>query len=207
MEVEEFDYQKEILHTACMLCVIYRELLVYGLNAALCDELQDMRQIFEEGEEYPADIAILESLEDPNIGLLLKMMYDIERSGESLLNINNISDEKLNKALSEGIGDECIPALSEKEDLGSYDYWMNDAMGYAHFTTYNLLQQGYRLSYETIDIKKEDDDDLTFPTGRTLELLDTSDHNVNTITELSFRMSDVANQLSDNLFNSRKYDY
>src|SRR5690606_9448929 len=126
MEAEQFDYRKEILHSACMMCVVYRELFVYGLNASLCDELSELREIFQDGEEYPADISLLEALIDPNIKLLLELMYDLEKTGDSLLNINNIDDAALKEALAEGLGDECISALNEDEDLGSYQFWMND---------------------------------------------------------------------------------
>lgn len=205
MEEEQFDYRKEILHSACMMCVIYRELFVYGLNAALCNELSDLREIFEEGEEYPGDISILESLEDPNIKLLLEQMYDLERTGDSLLNINNIDDATLKEALAEGIGDECIPELNEDEELGSYQFWMNDAMGYAHLSIYYLLLQCYRLTHNKQLVPDEADRLLSFPTDESLELIDYRDQNVALISDLCFRMSDKAYELCESLINYRKF--
>ncbi|WP_069661255.1 hypothetical protein [Arcticibacter eurypsychrophilus] len=204
MDTEQFDYQKEILHTVCMLCVTYRELFVYGLNAALCEELKDIRHVFEEGEEYPADISILEALDDVNIKTLLALMYVVENAGDTLLNINNISKEKLDAALADGIGDECIPETNENEDLVSYQYWMNDAMGYAHLTVYNLLQQCYRLSQSILDIPEDMDELLCFPTNESLEILDKDDQNVELLTTLAFTMSGHAHDLCDSLLNQRQ---
>jgi hypothetical protein len=204
MEAEYFDYRKEILHSACMMCVVYRELFVYGLNAALCNELSDLRAIFEEGEEYPGDISILEALEDPNIKLLLELMYDLERTGDSLLNINNIDDSALKDALAEGIGDECIPELNEDEELASYHFWMNDAMGYAHLNVYYLMQQCYRLTHNRQFISEEADGLLSFPTDESLSLIDQSDQNVALISSLCFRMSEKTYELCESLINYRK---
>ncbi|WP_407430362.1 hypothetical protein [Arcticibacter sp.] len=204
MEAEQFDYRKEILHSACMMCVVYRELFVYGLNAALCDELSDLRAIFEEGEEYPGDISLLETLKDPNIKLLLELMYDLERTGDTLLNINNIDDVALKEALDEGIGDECVSELNEDEELGSYQFWMNDAMGYAHMTIYFLMQQAYRLTHSRQFIPEEADRLLSFPTDESLTLIDESDQNVALISGLCFRMSDNTFALCENLINDQK---
>lgn len=205
MEAEKFDYKNEILHTACMMCVMYRELFVYGLNAGLCDELSDLREIFEEGEEYPGDISILESLEDPNIKMLLQLMYDLERTGDSLLNINNIDESALQEALSQGIGDECISEIREDEDPGSYQFWMNDAMGYAHMGVYSLMQQCYRLSHQTTFIPDEEDLALSIPTDESIALIDESDQNVEKISNLCLRMSERANELCESLLNFRRH--
>lgn len=204
MEAEEFDYRKEVLHSACMMCVVYRELFVYGLNASLCNELSDLREIFEEGEEYPGDISILEALDDPNIKLLLELMYDLERTGDSLLNINNIDDTMLKEALAEGIGDECISELNEDEELGSYQFWMNDAMGYTHLSVFYLMEQCYRLTHNLLDIPDEADRLLSFPTDESLGLIDQQDQNIALISDLCFRMSGKAYELCESLINYTK---
>ena len=206
MDRGQFDYRKEILHTACMLCVVYRELFVYGLNAALCGEISDLRQVFEEGEEYPGDISLLEALDDPNNRLLLDMMYDLERTGDSLLNINNIDESTLKKALDEGVGDECIPELNENEDLASYQFWLNDAAGYVHLNVYYLMQQCYRLSEHVEEIPDEADRLLAFPTDDALMLIDEQDQNVELVSALCFRMAEKASELSENLINWKRLD-
>lgn len=204
MEAEKFDYRKEILHSASMMCVVYRELFVYGLNASLCNELSDLREIFEEGEEYPGDISILEAQEDPQIKLLLELMYDLERTGDSLLNINNIDDAMLKEALSEGMGDECVSEISEDEEVDSYQFWMNDAMGYTHLSVYCLMEQCYRLTHSTLDIPDEADRLLSFPTDESLDLLDQHDQNVVLISNLCLRMSEKAYELCESLINYTK---
>jgi len=206
METGEFDYRSEILHSACMLCVIYRELFVYGLNAALCSELSDLREVFEDGDEYPGDVSLLEALDDPNIRLLLQIMYDVERTGDSLLNINNFNDEVLKEALAQGIGDECISELSDEEEFGSYRFWMNDAMGFAHLSVYYLMQQCYRLTHQLIDIPEEADILLAFPTDESLQMMEGHDQNVAMLVDLCFRVSGKANELCERLMNPRDAD-
>ncbi|PRY55361.1 hypothetical protein B0I27_101330 [Arcticibacter pallidicorallinus] len=204
MEEAQFDYREEILQSACMMCVVYRELFVYALNAALCGELSDLREVFEEGEEYPGDISLLEALEDPNIKLLLELMYDLEKTGDSLLNINNIDDATLKEALAKGMGDECVSELNEDEELGSYEFWMNDAMGYAHLSIYYLMQQCYRLTHNQHFISEEADKLLSFPTEESLKLIDEGDQNVAMLSSLCFRMSDKTHALCESLINYRK---
>lgn len=204
MEEAQFDYREEILQSACMMCVVYRELFVYALNAALCGELSDLREVFEEGEEYPGDISLLEALEDPNIKLLLELMYDLEKTGDSLLNINNIDDATLKEALAKGMGDECVSELNEDEELGSYQFWMNDAMGYAHLSIYYLMQQCYRLTHNRHFISEEADKLLSFPTEESLKLIDEGDQNVAMLSSLCFRMSDKTYALCESLINYRK---
>ncbi|KAA8481926.1 hypothetical protein F1649_13510 [Arcticibacter tournemirensis] len=198
MDDNKFNYKDQVLNIACMLSTVYRELFIYGLNAALHNELKDIKDIFEDGEEYPGDVALLEALDDENIKIILSAMYDIEEYGDSLLNINNISDKELNEGLENGLGSEYAPDYGEAVE-NDYRFWLNEVMGYTHLSVFNLLTLCYSLSNGVNEVPEEHVSSLYFPTDESLALLDIGDQNVKLLTELAFKLSDCANDLCEKL--------
>lgn len=198
MQKEEFHYREHILLVSCMLCTVYRELFVYGLNMALCGELKDLKHIFEDGDEYPGDVALLEALEDENIKIILSGMYDIEEHGESVLNLNNISPGELNEGIEKGIGCEYGPEYREAGKM-DYHYWMNEVMGYTHLSVFNLLMLCYSLSHGAKEVPDEHEELLYFPTDESIAILDMEDENVKILVHLAFKLSDTANELCEKL--------
>ncbi len=198
MHETEFNYREQVLNISCMLCTVYRGLFVYGLNAALYNELKDLRGIFEDGDEYPGDVALLEALDDENIKILLSAMYDIEECSESLMNLNNIQEGELNEALEDGWGSEYVPEYREVE-TADYYYWLNEVMGYTHLSVFNLLMLCYTLSTGMNDIPEDHIDLLYFPTDEAFTVLDTEDQNVKLLTDLALKLSETANDLCERL--------
>ncbi|WP_374163236.1 hypothetical protein [Arcticibacter sp. MXS-1] len=198
MQQDEFNYREQVLSISCMLSVVHREFYVYGLNAALCGELADLKEIFEEGEEYPGDVALLEALDDENIRILLSAMHAVARHSESILNLNSITGEELESALEEGIGEEYVPEYFIEEEM-DYLYWMKSTMAYIHFAAHRILLAAYLLSHRTTSVPELHEADLYFPTDESILLLSLDDQNVRELSDLAFELSALANELCESL--------
>lgn len=196
MPEKTFNYREQIVHTACLLCTFYSELYFYGINTSLCDELKDLKSVFKEGDDFPFDMALLESLDDENVKTMMMAMRIVESAVDSIQNLNNISDEELRQALEDGHGSEFVSGIADAE-CSDYQHLIDDLMGYTHYIVFNILCCCYSLSHGVVLVDDDTESELYFPTNESLMLLDNTDANVSMLSEMAFELSSYANKFCE----------
>lgn len=89
------DPYKQSLTDAAARLVHIRELLFDAtFQVAIANELRDWSDTVEVGEVHTISKELLESCSDPNVQLLTKLLTNVERTCDSLLNLNSLELEE-----------------------------------------------------------------------------------------------------------------
>ncbi len=89
------DPYKQSLTDAAARLIYIRELLFDAtFQVAITNELRDWSDTVEEGEVHSISKELLESCSDTNVQLLTKLLTSVERTCDSLLNLNSLELEE-----------------------------------------------------------------------------------------------------------------
>lgn len=87
----------EIKKTLESLVKIRHELFQDALNYAMKHELKDINEVFDVGDTYEFGLSHLDGSNDANLQLLVDLVRTVERTAESLANLNKIDLDEFDK--------------------------------------------------------------------------------------------------------------
>lgn len=182
----ESGYRISLLNAAALLQITLEELFTLGYNLVLFEDLQNGNMNFDDGEEIPCDIALLEASDDVAVKALVSCIYKVDKALDSLKNINLISEEELEEYL-----------YSEEEDPSDsprprYSYWLEKTADFLDLQVFFLLKYCYCMAYDVPEVPDKIDPLITYPDENVLLMLKVGDHNVDLLSELSGFLSETA---------------
>lgn len=89
------NYRKSLIEAYKGLIQIREDVFTSALNIAMAGELEDINDVFEEGDEYEFHIEHLEGSNDTNLNKFLELFEYLEIIMHTLANINAISENEL----------------------------------------------------------------------------------------------------------------
>lgn len=87
------DYKNEIKKVVKNLVSLRHETFGLALNLAMKGELEEINEVFEINETYEFSLEHLDKSSDANLQLLVDLIKKIERTAESIANLNKIEIE------------------------------------------------------------------------------------------------------------------
>ncbi len=83
-------YQESLSTSISRLCEIREQIFDMAFRTAITNELKDWSDTIDVGETVTFSKELLESCEDTNVQLLIHLLTQVERTVDSLVNLNNL---------------------------------------------------------------------------------------------------------------------
>lgn len=84
-------YKDQLLQTVDKLFELRHQIFTQVINLSMANEMKEVDDAFEEGDEFQFDIASFEDSSDTNLNLLVDLVKHIQTTHDSLCNINSIA--------------------------------------------------------------------------------------------------------------------
>lgn len=90
-------YREKLLMTYNRLVEMHEELLTRIINVGMTGELEEINQVFEKDDTFEFNKEMFRESNDQNLNLLLGLHDNLEDTMNSFANLNNITQEELDK--------------------------------------------------------------------------------------------------------------
>lgn len=88
-------YRETLINAIEQLVDINGQVKALGINILMKSELEEIDELFEEGDVYDVKYNHLASAQDVNVKIVADIVKNINRNISSLININNIKDNEV----------------------------------------------------------------------------------------------------------------
>jgi hypothetical protein len=89
------EYREQLVKTVDYLIEVRHILFNNSLNLAMKNDLKEIDEVFDIGETYVFSLNHLDNSSDINLQKVVDLIKNIEKTVDSLININVIKDEEL----------------------------------------------------------------------------------------------------------------
>ncbi|WP_374164295.1 hypothetical protein [Arcticibacter sp. MXS-1] len=181
------NYRNQLIETLKELKYTWQRLLAFGVNLEMFDEENEKDVFPAQRSESAVDVILLINSDSPAVKRLYSCMTEIEACFDSLMNLNGISERQFESWYSyeKHAPEDLFLSRQPKE----YYKWLNEAYSFLEMQMYYLLNYCYCMVYDEPDVPESICRFLLFPGKEALDLLKTSDTNVNKIIELCFALN------------------
>ena len=194
MDSTEFNYRQHVIYLFVLCHYTSRELYICGLNFGVQNELKDMFEVFGDESEIPVDLAILESLDNPSVKILIKMIEALNETMDSLVNINLLNVDELEQAVEDWAGLEHRGDIEQPEE-NTYSELLAKLPEFIYSTMLSFYIRSWQLVNYRSDVPDELYESFEYPYIENIKYLESPDSNMQLMCELFQKMHDLDNEI------------